>query len=343
MISIQQFKELFQKAKGKTIAIVYIFEGDNSSGFEHFFIWKSNVLAKWMNAVEELHCLPLIIDVRTFVDKAMNKTLPYIDYVLNMNSGTYNLSSMALVPSTCSSIGVPCIPCSAVSIVTGESKSLSNLIARSIGINVPETLDRDNENGIFRPINMGNSVGVKRGASQEYKDGLYQEFIPGYDITTPIVYNAITQTMELLPTVLFLPKSNDTNWFLGEKEKTAHEGFEMRIVYLEDELRGKYLELISALSLQTFCRIDARVKCTEGSAYHDSKNSKISFSDAYFVEINVMPTIRDNNSFLFSFDSIDSNSPFYPCIETQKQMVGGINLNSFLLASSMMSFIKTKC
>ena len=136
-----------------------------------------------MNAVQDLHCLPLIIDVRTFVDKAINNTLPHIDYVLNMNSGTYALSSMALVPATCSVIGVPCIPCDAVSIVTGENKLFSNLIANSIGLNIPKNLNSDEENGIFRPINLGNSMGVKRGLNKNSSAGIYQEFIKGYDLS----------------------------------------------------------------------------------------------------------------------------------------------------------------
>lgn len=82
MYSIEEFKERFSKIKGKTIAIVYIFEGDDDSGFNHFYIWKSNIISKWMNAVQELSCMPLIIDVRTFIDKAINKTLPHIDYVI---------------------------------------------------------------------------------------------------------------------------------------------------------------------------------------------------------------------------------------------------------------------
>jgi len=341
MVDLDQFKENFKKVRGKTIAIVYVFEGDNSSGFKHFFMWKSNVLTKWMNAVQELHCMPLILDVRTFVDKAINKTLPYIDYVLNMNSGTYDLSSLALVPATCSSIGVPCIPCNAVSVVTGESKLLSNLIANSIGIKVPQVLDSKNENGIFRPMNLGNSLGVKRGFDCRGNVGIYQEFIEGYDITTPVAYNALTQKMELLPTVVFLPHTEDTNWFFGEEAKTTQAGYVMRTVCLDKETQNKYIELTETLSIQSFCRIDARVKCMENGFYHDPINKTVSFDDVYFVEINTMPTIRENNSFCFSFDAVDPEHIFYSLIKAQEAEMGEININSFLLASSMLSFIKT--
>lgn len=337
-MNIEDFKMTFSKIKGKTIAIVYTFEGDTSSGFEHFFVWKSNILIKWLSAVDELHCLPLILDVRTFIDKAINKTLPYVDYVLNLNTGILDLSVMALVPSTCSSLGIPCIPCDAVSIVTGESKALSNLIANSVGIQVPKALDANNPQGIFRPVNLGNSLGVKRGLNSDYSHGIYQEFISGYEITTPIVYNFISKKMDLLPTVLYLPKNKDLNWFNGEDEKKTRSGYSFRIVTLDEKTKKKYLELTEALSIRTFCRIDARIKCTE-STYHQSSCDTVTFDDVFFIEINVMPTIREKNNFTFSFDSIKEKDSIFPCIEAQKQIFGNVNVHSFLLASSMLSFI----
>lgn len=87
-----------------------------------------------MVAIEDLRCHLLIIDVRTFVEKAMNKTLPHIDYVLNMNFGTFDLSAMALIPSTYSVLGIPCIPCSANTIIEGENKLFSLLDMRSISV-----------------------------------------------------------------------------------------------------------------------------------------------------------------------------------------------------------------
>lgn len=339
MYNIEQFKDHFSEIKGKTIAIVYIFEGDDDSGFEHFYIWKSNIIAKWMNAVQELSCMPLIIDVRTFVDKAINKTLPHIDYVINLNSGTYNLSTMALVPAMCSAISVPCIPCNAVSIVTGENKVLSNHIASSLGLNVPQELDKNNENGIFRPISLGNSLGVQRGFACNEKQGIYQEFIKGYEITTPLVYNAIEKKMEVLPTVVFAPVTNDPEWYYGETDKHKQQGYEFRIIKLDSKLERKYIELANTLSIQTFCRIDARVKCSDKNAMIRVLETGASFDDTYFIEINVMPTIRDNNSFCHSFQSIEQSTSIWECIQLQKEMIGTINIHSFLLASSMMAFI----
>lgn len=339
MLNLEQFKDRFQKIKGKTIAIVYIFEGDDSDGFNHFFIWKSSILTKWLNAIEEIHCLPFIVDVRTFVSKAMNHTLPHIDFILNMNSGTYDLSTMALVPSTCSALGIPCIPCNAVTIVTGENKKLSNLIANSTGINVPKSIDAANPNGIYRPINLGNSLGVTRGINSNSKDGIYQEFIQGFDITTPIVYNGMSQHMELLPTVLYVPESSDYNWFNGENAKKTRSGYTFKTICLDKQTETKYLELAESLGIKTFCRIDARVKCTSDK-YINTNNLELSFNDIYFVEINVMPTIRDNNNFAYSFNEINEEHSFYSCKMAQKSLMGDINVHSFLLVNSIFALLK---
>ena len=320
---------------GKTIAIVYVFEGDNSSGFNHFYVWKSKVIAKWMEAVQDLKCMPLILDVRTFADKAINHTLPHIDYVINLNSGIYSLSSMALVPSLCSSIGVPCIPCDAITIVTGEEKNISNYIAMGIGLKVPEYLPEYNSDGIFRPINLGNSMGVILGHVPEGQKGIYQQFISGYDITTPIVYNPCTKQMNVMPTVVFYPEKEDPHWYYSEQLKHAQSGYVFKTVCIDEKTKRKYLELVNTMGIKTFCRIDARVKQfreTNGEMY-------AAFDNTFFVEINVMPTVRENNSFHYSYSSISSNDSLTLYISELKNVVKNPTLNCFLLSSSMMAYI----
>lgn len=325
-----------QKIKGKTVAVVYTFEGDTSGGLDHFFIWRSSIISNWLNAIEELHCLPLIIDVRTFLDKAVNKTLPHIDYVLNMNTGTTDLSVMALIPAVCSSLEIPCIPCNAVTIVTGENKQLSNLIANSIGLQVPQTLNKSDPNGIFRPVNLGNSLGVERGSNNMYKKGIYQEFIRGYELTTPLVYNVHTKQMDLMPSVLYLHEDKDLSWFNSAESKKVRNEYKFRKINLDEKIREKYLLLADMLSIHTFCRIDARVRCKD-ARYHDIGNNIINFNDLYFIEVNVMPTIRDKNNFMFSFESVDSTDSIYSSTDIFRKTLGDLNIYIFLLASSMIS------
>ena len=336
---MDQNATLLNSIMGKTVAIVYIFEGDDSPGLDHFYSWKSNIIAGWMEAVQKLNGLPLILDVRTFVDKAINNTLPHVDYVLNLNSGTYLLSSMALVPSVCSAMNLPCIPCDATSIVTGEEKNISNHIAMGIGLNVPSYLPKSNPNGIFRPMSMGNSKGVIIGRAPEGQAGVYQEFIPGYDITTPVVYNPLLKRMDVLPSVVFYPKEDNPQWYYDENSKSAQSGYDFKLVKMSERLKEKYIELTEIMGVRNFCRIDARVKNfseQNGELYAD-------FDDTYFVEINVMPTVRNKNSFNYSYENISENDTIFPFVETLKQTTSDSSLNTFLLAVSMLEHTKTTC
>ena len=56
----KEYKEQLQALFGKTIAIIYIFEGEDALGYEHYETWKTDVISSWMFAVEELHGLPLV-------------------------------------------------------------------------------------------------------------------------------------------------------------------------------------------------------------------------------------------------------------------------------------------
>ena len=115
--------------QGKTIGVVYTYEGEEAPGFKHYHIWESDIISHWLLAIQQLKCRPFILDVRTFIEKAIAETLPKLDFVINLNCGGCELSPMALVPSICAFFHIPCIPCNAVSILTGENKKISNLIA----------------------------------------------------------------------------------------------------------------------------------------------------------------------------------------------------------------------
>ena len=125
----EEFKNALHRIQGKTIAVVYIFEGEQGEGFEHYDIWQSDVISEWLYAIQQNHCRPLIMDVRTFILKAMSQTLPEIDFVLNLNNGNKVLSTLGLVPSVCSFLNIPCIPCNTVSIIAGEHKGIANYVA----------------------------------------------------------------------------------------------------------------------------------------------------------------------------------------------------------------------
>lgn len=327
--------------QGKTIGVIYTYEGENASGFSHYHFWKGDVISNWLIAIQQLRCRPFILDVRTFVEKAIAETLPSLDFILNLNCGGCELSPMALVPAISSFFRIPCIPCDAVAILAGENKRMSNLVAKATGLNVPKTLSKQETNGIFRPLNLGSSIGVKKGPlSGDEPDGLYQEFISGYDITTPIVYNPYINKMDFLPTVIYMPPEDDVNWFLGEKQKDTRSGFTREtIILLDKKLKYKYMELVKNLSINTFCRIDARIKCNSKKQLFEILKRPLQIEDIYFIELNPMPTVWINNAFSHSFASIDEGHSISAYISLLKNTIPEINVYTFLLSLSMLSFI----
>lgn len=210
-----EFQNSLDRIKGLTVAIVYIFEGEQAAGFAHYHIWKGDIISKWLNAIANVGCRPFILDVRTFVEKAFSNTLPHIDFVINLNCGSTDLDPMAIVPSTCAFLGIPCIPCGSFSILAGENKYHSNLLAKECGLLVSPTCEASDPNGIFRPLNWGSSLGVVRGKCPTAQKGIYQKFIKGFDITTPAIFNPLTENFDFLPTIVYVPKNQDINWFFA--------------------------------------------------------------------------------------------------------------------------------
>lgn len=337
----KDYKEQLKLFFGKTIAIVYIFEGEEALGYEHYETWKTDVISSWMFAVEELHCYPLIIDIRTFVQKAMNRSLPYIDYVVNLNNGTKIISTLGVVPSICSFLKIPCIPCNTTTIVCSEHKKISNIIAESIGLNVPKNLQIADNTGIVRPIGLGSSIGVRKGVnpSLQEQEFIYQEFVKGFDITTPLLFNPITTELEVLPAVLYIPNQFNVEWFLGEEEKRLHQGYDKRIVQLSENVQKMYISLAKEMGIYSYCRIDARLNCNNKDEFTQLLNQKIPLDKLFFLEINAMPTIKNNINFHTSMDKLGKEQSLYVCYELYKELITKPTHTGFILSCSMFSSI----
>jgi len=345
MKSIEQYKELLSEIRGKVVAIVYIFECESAKGFKHYDIWRGDLIGEWVQSVHELRCLPLIFDTRTFVQKAMENTLPKIDYVVNLNNGNIDISTLGLIPSVCSFLSIPCIPCNTVSIIAGEHKLLSNLIAYAKKMNIPKDLDRNIENGILRPFAYGSSIGVKRNPhltpiinTDEY---LYQEFISGFDITTPLLYNPLTSQLEVLPSVMYRPNNNDMEWYLGEDEKKYHEGYKKCTVQIDDDVKEKYISLAKSFSINTYCRIDARIRC-DRAELNILTTIKIPLERVYFLEINPMPTIKNNINFHTSMQNLVETDKLFECFKLYQNEICESSTTGFILSCSMISLFITK-
>lgn len=336
---------VLKNLRGKTIAIVYIFEKEDAAGFGHFLVWKEKILTGWLNAVYELECLPYIIDVRTFMQKASNYSLPHIDYVINLNSGCDELSTMGLVPSICSFLNIPCIPCDSTAILASENKKISNYIAIGNALQTPKFLDSENNYGIYRPINLGNSIGVEKKCFTTFnEDGIYQEFIPGYDVTIPVAFNYLSQKMDILPPTLYFPHTQDPEWIYDEKIKEKDRGLtRLQFSEIEEETKQVLLEFFSVFGIKTYGRIDVRLK-ENNLLSGDVIKKPFSFKDCYFLEINSMPTIEPCDGFDLAFKSVLLNEKhsFYKCAKEYVNNIKHPTINGFLLACSMLAISTSK-
>lgn len=192
----------------------------------------------------------------------------------------------------------PCIPCSANTIIEGENKLFSNAIAKYDDLNVPARLDFSDPHGIFRLNNLGNSMGVKCGPIDITENGLYQTFIDGYDVTVPLVYNPLMGQQDFLPSVIFIPDNNNLKWYNGEEAKKDRSGYTFGQIELCNALKKNILKLVNDMNITSFCRIDARFHRNNELA-RDTMFSIDNPNDFYFIEINVMPTIRPRNNFTY--------------------------------------------
>lgn len=341
-MNLEEYKESLTKIEGSTIAVVYVFENDSTEGFQHYDPWKSDVISDWLKAIQELHCMPFILDVRTFAQKALTGTLPKIDYIVNLNAGTNNLSTLGLVPSICSFLNIPCIPANTETTLIGEHKRFSNLIASALHSTVPKDMPISNPNGVFRPINYGSSHGVQKGFPKEMpgKHYLYQQFVPGFDMTIPVLYNPISERLNILPPVMYLPNEISTEWFLGEKEKQGHTDYKKVIAKITKSAEEHFIKLAQEFGITTYCRIDTRVYCNTKNDIKLSLNTEIELQRINFIEINPLPTIKNDINFHTSFKAIDKNSTLGNCITFYADYFQKHSFVGFILSSSIIALFK---
>lgn len=331
--------ENLHSIRGKTIAIVYVYENDPAPGSKRYDAWKGDVLADWIQAVYELKGLPLVMDVRTFLEKTTYNTLPKIDYVINLSNGCYELSTLGLVPSICSYWDIPCIPCDASTLLVGENKFISNILASSCGFEVPQTLEVTCNNSITRPYSFGSSCGVHRGNGSVNFQSFNQEFIPGFDVTIPIIYNPFLEKLSVLPAIAYRPDNYDPEWFLGEIQKKTHNEYEKQIIKIDSITEELLIKTAQSFGITTFCRIDTRHFCSSPEEMIRIFNDGAITTPLKFIEINPLPTIKEGINFLTSLRGIDDTNPISRCFETYKNNVDNYSLIGFILSCSIISVI----
>ena len=171
-------------------------------------------------------------------------------------------------------------------------------------------------------------------------EGLYQEFIKGYDITTPILYNPLLEDLQVLPTVMYYSEDKNIEWFFNEEVKEKRGGYKKRILHLDTTAEYKFIDTAKKIGINSFCRIDARVKCNSADEWDGLCSGPIPADKIYFIEINPMPTLKHNINIHNSLDAIDEENSFYECYNEYKEFISEPCHTGFLLLCSMLANLK---
>lgn len=336
-MNIKEYITALNKLKNKVIAIVYTFQNENWEE-KYYDPWKGDVIADWTRAIYEIKGVPYVIDFESFAQKAFNNSLPKINYVINLNNGSKNLSSLGLVPSICSYLNIPCIPSKPETLLMGENKFVSNCLAEAFGLKIPKYLSNNDPNGITRPVSSGSSKGIHLGNVNYNQNDLYQEFIKGFDMTISFMYNPLKSRLSIVSPLMYVPNNNDINWYLGDREKECRNEYSKQSAKITNDfasLLEKYAQTYYAIN--SLCRIDTRVRCDRNEDILYYSRHIIEQDRIYFLEINPLPTIKENVNFANALENVDDSSDFKKCRNSFNEVFEDNSNTSFILSTLILS------
>jgi len=298
----EPFSEFANHLEAKRIGIVYSdrFSGELAETWYHR--WKTNVIAFFSQAVEDLKAQPIFFNVDQFISLCSAHENPNLAFVVNLNAGNRFLDNWAIVPALCQWRGIPVFPSSAMTVMLGENKVFSKIVADQLGWRVPRSLYETPEvldKFIMKPTTLGSSVGIQKldrrdAASNIATDTLIEEFVPGFDVTLVLLYSSIDRDLVCMgaqATVPVIP--HPETWIFDAFEKRnpgVRTPVEELLCPVEDELASKSVALGKLFGSRAVTRIDARV------SRKPEKDVPIHFADCTFIEINPMPTVGPTNS-----------------------------------------------
>lgn len=312
------FGEFLDSIRGAAVAVVYSFAHASSPQEIWYDRWHSEVLSAYGISLQALDLEPFYIDVTSFGRQAFSGNLPPLLAAINLNAGIRPISNWALVPSIAQWSGIRVLPCPADVIIAGERKDLSYLLAQNAGLPVPADFPQSalaqlgSREILVKPRDLGGSEGIQKARASQLqmtREGmLYQEFIPGYDITVPVVLNPITKKFTTLPGIIYLPNHPcPPSWIHDKQTKLTGGGYSKRAVTLPSSMASKLSQFASDFGITTFCRLDLRLRTTPDA----DPPSTIDPAALVFIEINPMPTIRPNINFVNSIKSMQKTDSLY--------------------------------
>ena len=158
---------------------------------------------------------------------------------------------------------------------------------------------------IVKPKTMGNSQNVTRNLQlppsakeQQHwlRDTLIEEFVEGYEVTVPVIFDAIIDDYVVCPPIIYVPEVTDpTAWFLSYEEKMDRKVvIDRRVGRLDPSATKALLDASRSYNSRGLARYDFRWRVSE------IKADLVKLDDLWFLEINCMPTLRTDVNFLKS-------------------------------------------
>lgn len=324
MSSAKPFSEFAQHLEGKRIGIVYSdrFSGELAETWYHR--WKTNVIAFFSQAVENVKAQPIFFNVDQFISFCSAYENPNLAFVVNLNAGNRFLDNWAIIPALCQWRGIPVFPSSAMTVMLGENKVLSKVVARQSGWRIPRSIFETPEvidTFIMKPTTFGSSIGIQKltrrdAVSNTATDILIEEFIPGFDVTLVLLYSSVEKDLVCMGAQATVPLiAAPETWIFDSFEKRnpgVRSPVEELLCPVEDELASKSVSLGKLYGSRAVTRIDARV------SQKPERDVPIHFEDCTFLEINPMPTIGPTNSvtkFAQKFISENRGHPSFAWLE----------------------------
>src|ERR1700734_539028 len=324
MSSAEPLSEFANYLEAKRIGIVYSdrFSGELAETWYHR--WKTNVIAFFSQAVQGVKARPVFFNVDQFISFCSAYDNPNLAFVVNLNAGNRFLDNWAVVPALCQWRGIPVFPSTAMTVMLGENKVLSKIVAHQLGWRIPRSIHDTPEvidRFIMKPATFGSSVGMQEidrrvAGSISVADTVIEEFIPGFDLTLVLLYSSVERDLVCMGAQATVPIiAHPETWTLnafGKRHPGVRTPVEELLCPVEDELASKSVSLGKLYGSRALTRIDARV------SRKPEKKVPIHFGDCTFLEINPMPTVGPTNSvtkFAQEFISANGGHPSLDWLE----------------------------
>jgi hypothetical protein len=124
---------------------------------------------------------------------------------------------------------------------------------------------------------------------------LVQEFVPGLDVTIPLLASPENGQLKCLPGVVYLPdERTDGTWFHDAESKRQGVGYTKQTLELPADVAARIERLAQQIGAVSICRVDFRL----AKPHLDQDNEFIMMEDLVFLEINTTPTLKRGINFL---------------------------------------------